>query len=109
MNEAPFVISGPTMDDAGAMVYSAYGKHKPAACCASCPVCDLLRHAAECEDVQRTPASAGTHYKLPFEEAVKTLSPVSIVNEFPNTHTILQLFLRTTLCIKRLRLMFSFR
>ncbi len=84
VSDIPVVSSGLSMGGLGALVWCVYSRHRPAACAANCPVCDLPYHFTEREDLPRTIYSAFSHYDMPLEEAMKTASPLHLVERLPD-------------------------
>jgi hypothetical protein len=80
----PLLSTGRSMGGLSALVYSAYGYKKPAACYAFAPVCDLLYHSAEREDIPRTLLCAFADYNTSFEDALKSCSPIHISDKMPD-------------------------
>ena len=79
----PIVSIGGSMGGQGALVYTAYAKRIPVACVANCPVCDVVFHFTERPDLPRTLYSAVFHEKETLEEALKTISPLHLVDKMP--------------------------
>lgn len=80
----PIVSSGGSMGGGAALTYMVYAAHTPAACVASCPVCDYTFHFKERKDLPRTFYSAFSCDPAPFEEAIKSASPVHLVDRMPD-------------------------
>lgn len=72
--DIPIVPTGYSMGGLAALVYSKYTAFHPVPCVANCPVCDLVYHFAERDDVPRTLYSAFFHYDMPFENGVSAAS-----------------------------------
>ena len=79
----PIVSTGGSMGGLAALVYTAYAKRTPVACAANCPVCDLPYHFTERPDLPRTLYSAFASYNGTLEEAMRTASPLHIVDNLP--------------------------
>lgn len=79
----PIVSTGGSMGGLSALVYMVYAKRTPTACVANCPVCDLPYHFTERPDLPRTLYSAFYHYEGSMQEALKTASPVDLVDKMP--------------------------
>lgn len=77
------VSTGGSMGGLGALVYCVYAKITPCACVASCPVCDLVYHFTEREDLPRTLYSAFGSYEGDMTSALKTCSPLHLVDKMP--------------------------
>ena len=68
-----------------ALVYTSQAKRTPAACVANCPVCDLSYHYTERPDLPRTLYSAFGQYEGTMEEALRSASPLHLVDIMPKT------------------------
>ena len=84
VSDIPVVSSGLSMGGLGALVYCVYSRHSPVACAANCPVCDLPYHYTEREDLPRTIYNAFSHYDMSLEEAIKTASPIDLIDRLPD-------------------------
>ena len=80
----PIISSGYSMGGYSALVYTRYSKRTPAACAALCPVCDFAFHYTERDDIPRTIYLAYMGYDMPFEEAIKSASPVELCDTMPD-------------------------
>ena len=78
------VSSGGSMGGLSALVYSAYARVTPVACVTSCPVCDLPYHFTERDDLPRTLYSAFSTYEGSMEEALRSCSPIHLVERMPD-------------------------
>ena len=78
------VSSGGSMGGLSALVYSAYAKITPVACVTSCPVCDLPYHFTEREDLPRTLYSAFFTYEGSLTDALRSCSPLHLVERMPD-------------------------
>ena len=72
------------MGGLSALVYCAYAKITPRACVANCPVCDLPYHFTERNDLPRTLYSAFSEYDGDIQSAMKTPSPIHLVDKMPD-------------------------
>lgn len=79
----PIISTGQSMGGLSALVYSVYAKRTPAACVANCPVCDLPYHYTERPDLPRTLYSAFGSYSGTLEEALRSASPLHLVDQMP--------------------------
>jgi len=77
------VNTGGSMGGAGALMYTACGKHRAAACAVSGPVCDLMSVMEDFPDGVCTVYRAVAHYDMPFVDAVKSISPLYRVEAMP--------------------------
>jgi len=80
----PIVSTGGSMGGLSAIVYTKYAKRQPVCCAANSPVCDLVTHYTERPDLPRTIYHAFSAYDCSFEEAIKTASPVHLINDLPD-------------------------
>ena len=80
----PIISTGGSMGGLSALIYTRYAKRKVSACAANCPVCDLIFHYTEREDLPRTIYHAFSHYECGFESAIKSGSPVEQVEYMPD-------------------------
>ncbi len=78
------VSTGGSMGGLSALVYTRYAKITPVACVANCPVCDLPYHYTERSDLPRTLYSAFYNYEGSMDEALKSNSPLHLVDSMPN-------------------------
>ena len=79
----PIVSTGKSMGGLSALVYTAYAKRTPAACVTNCPVCDLPYHFTERPDLPRTLYSAFHTYEGSLEEALRSASPIHLLEQLP--------------------------
>lgn len=80
----PIVSSGRSMGGLSCLVYAVYTRRVPVACIANSPVCDAVYHFGEREDLPRTMYSALYHVPGDLETALKTISPIHLVERMPN-------------------------
>ena len=81
--KTPIVSSGGSMGGQSALVYTKYAKRTPIACVANCPVCDVVYHFTERQDLPRTFYSAYFYEQGTMEDALKNFSPLHMVNQMP--------------------------
>lgn len=82
--DIPIVSSGVSMGGLCSLVYTCYAKRTPIRCVSHCPVCNLLYHLDEREDIPRTLHSAfGSYEEMTFEDALKTASPLHLIDKMP--------------------------
>lgn len=81
--EVPVVSTGGSMGGQSALVYMVYAKRTPAACVVNCPVCDVVYHYTEREDLPRTLYSAVAHEEGTLEDALRAISPLHLVERMP--------------------------
>ena len=80
--EVPVVSMGGSMGGLSCLVYTRYSRHRPIACVANCPVCDLPYHYTERPDLPRTLYSAfGSSDADTLEEAMKRASPLHLAEK----------------------------
>ncbi len=79
----PIVSTGGSMGGQSSLVYTAYAKRTPVACVANCPVCDVVYHFTERPDLPRTLYSALFHEPGTLEEALKSISPLHLIDKMP--------------------------
>lgn len=79
----PIVSTGGSMGGQSALVYMAYAKRTPVACVANCPVCDVVYHFTERVDLPRTLYSALSNYEGTFDEGLKSISPLHLIDKLP--------------------------
>lgn len=80
----PIVSTGKSMGGLSALVYTCYAKRTPAACVTNCPVCDLPYHFGERPDLPRTLYSAFGSYEGTLEEALRSASPMHLLEKLPD-------------------------
>lgn len=83
-SDIPIVSTGGSMGGLAALVYTAFAARTPVACVANCPVCDLPYHYTERPDLPRTLYSAFYHVDGTLDEALKTASPLHMVDQMPD-------------------------
>lgn len=83
LGDVPMVNTGGSMGGAGALMYTADGKHRACACAVSGPACDLLSMTEDFPDGMCTVYRAVAHYDMPFEDAVKRISPLYQLDRLP--------------------------
>ncbi len=81
--DTPIVSEGGSMGGLQAIAYMIHSKRTPVACVANCPVCDLPYHYTERADLPRTLYSAFFNYEGTLQEAMKTTSPIHLVDKLP--------------------------
>ncbi len=79
----PIVSTGLSMGGQSALVYTVKAKHTPVACVANCPVCDVTYHFTERKDLPRTLYSALFYEAGTLEDALKSISPLHLVDKMP--------------------------
>ncbi len=79
----PIVSTGGSMGGLSALVYPVYARRTPVAVAADSPVCDLVYHFDERPDLPRTLVAAFGDYSCSFEEALRSASPLHLVDRMP--------------------------
>ena len=83
-DDIPVAASGGSMGGLASLVYAALTENKLVGCAANCPVCDLLYHYNEREDLPRTLLSAFGNPKSTLEEELKLHSPLYLIDKMPD-------------------------
>ena len=83
LQNLPVVSTGESMGGQASLVYCVYSKHKPVACVANCPVCDMVFHYDERDDLPRTMYSALWNFNGSLQDALKSVSPLHLVDKMP--------------------------
>lgn len=81
--DLPVVSTGKSMGGLSALVYTCYAKRTPVACVTNCPVCDLPYHFTERPDLPRTLYSAFGTYEGTMEAALRSASPIHLIEKLP--------------------------
>ncbi len=82
--ETPVVSTGYSMGGQSALMYTLYGKTRISACCANSPVCDLMAHFGEREDIPRTLVNAFAGGLGDLETHLAAHSPLSQAEKLPD-------------------------
>ena len=83
-DDLPLISTGVSMGGLASIAYMVKAKRTPTACIANCPVCDLPTHYSEQADIPCSLYSAFGQYDIPFDEAIRTVSPLHLVNRLPD-------------------------
>ena len=83
-NDLKIVYTGGSMGGLGALSYAVKGKHKAISCAVSCPVCDLFAISKFAPFFAASVYFACAHYDTDYDTAVKSLSPLYFVEQFPD-------------------------
>ena len=78
------VSTGGSMGGLSALVYCVYARLTPCACVTNCPVCDLPYHFTERPDLPRTLYSAFGEYDGDMQAALRSCSPLHLIDKMPN-------------------------
>lgn len=81
--DIPIISTGGSMGGQSALVYMVYAKRVPAACVVNCPVCDVVYHYTEREDLPRTLYSAVANEEGNLEDALRAISPLHLAERMP--------------------------
>lgn len=81
--DIPLVNTGGSMGGAGALMYTVNGKHPAAACAVNGPVCDMGSVMEDFPDGVCTLYRAVAHYDMPFDEAIRSISPLYQAERMP--------------------------
>ena len=81
--DIPVISTGGSMGGQSALVYTAYSKHNVVSCVTNCPVCDMVFHYDEREDLPRTIYSAIFNEKCSLDEALRAISPLHLLDKMP--------------------------
>lgn len=82
-DDVKVVSTGGSMGGQGALTYTAYAKRTPVACITNCPVCDVVFHYTERDDLPRTLYSAVYGIDGTLDDGLKSLSPLHLVDRMP--------------------------
>lgn len=82
-NDIPIVLSGESMGGQSALTYCVYAKRTPIACVVNCPVCNVVYHYTERHDLPRTMFSAVYNEQCSLEDALKSISPIHLIDKMP--------------------------
>jgi len=81
--DIPIISTGGSMGGQSALVYTAYSRHNVVSCVVNCPVCDMVFHYDEREDLPRTIYSALFNEKCSLDEALRSISPLHLLHKMP--------------------------
>ena len=81
--------TGGSMGGMSCLVYARYTSTNVIACVANCPVCDLPYHFTEREDLPRTLYSAFSTYDGSMDDALRSCSPLHLVDRMPDVPYVL--------------------
>ena len=81
--DIPIVLTGGSMGGLGALMYATGGKYKAISCAVSCPVCDLFAVSKFSHFFAASVYFACAHYDCEYSSAVRSLSPLYRVSDFP--------------------------
>lgn len=91
LHDTPLVTCGASMGGLGALIFTLKSKKTPVACITNCPVCDLVYHYGEHDDMPRTIYSAFFEEGKDFTAAIEGASPMHHAAEMPDIkYTLLQ-------------------
>ena len=81
--DIPLVISGGSMGGLGSLNFASGTRHKLSGCAAACPVVDTVFSMDVHPEFPRTLISAVASLNLPFEDALKEISPMENTDKLP--------------------------
>lgn len=81
---APLVATGGSMGGLGALIFTAWSRHRVTACAAACPCYDVLKLYACGKSFPRTFISAIAALDMPIEEGLKRISPAHNIVRMPD-------------------------
>lgn len=81
---APWLVMGGSMGGLGALMYSCTANIKPNACVAVCPCTDVVKSFDVKPEMSRTFIRAVSDYDMPFEDGLKSISPIENLDKMPN-------------------------
>ncbi len=79
----PIASTGGSMGGQSALVYSYRAKRTPVVCVANCPVCDMVFHFWERDDLPRSLYSSVWNETGTLEDVLKSVSPLHLVGKLP--------------------------
>ena len=79
--DLPIVSTGQSMGGLASLIFTARAKRTPKACVANCPVCDLVYHVTEREDLPRTLYSAFFDCEGSMEDILADYSPLHLAQK----------------------------
>lgn len=80
---APLVATGGSMGGLGALVFTAWSRHRVTACAASCPCYDVPTLYSCGKSFPRTYISAVAALDMPLAEGLKRISPLHLIGRMP--------------------------
>jgi len=80
----PLCCVGGSMGGLGALIYAAASRHVVSACAAVCPCTDFRVGFASTPELTRSFLPAVAALGLPYEEALKVISPIDRIDEMPH-------------------------
>ena len=81
--DIPIASTGGSMGGLCALVYTYYAKRTPTCCVANCPVCNLVHHFSERDDLPRTIYSAFANEEGYLFDVLARYSPMHLAVEMP--------------------------
>ena len=81
--DIPIVISGGSMGGLGSLNFASNTRHKLVGCAAACPVVDTVFSMEVHQHFPRSLICAVASLDMPFEDALKTISPMENVEKLP--------------------------
>jgi dipeptidyl aminopeptidase/acylaminoacyl peptidase len=81
-DSTPMIYTGGSMGGQSALIFTGNARRKPVACAVNGPACDMLDIYLN-DYFKRSVFSAVSYYDLPFEEALKSISPLYRTENMP--------------------------
>lgn len=82
--DSPLISTGGSMGGLSSLIFCRYTRHRVTACASLFPVCDLVHHFTERDDLPRTIRQAFLGYPEPLEELLREHSPLHQVPGMPD-------------------------
>lgn len=79
----PLAVSGGSMGGLVSLMFAADTTHKLSGVAAACPCVDVPKSLDCHPDFPRTYVSAVASYNMPLDEAIRAISPIRRINDFP--------------------------
>jgi hypothetical protein len=79
----PLLYTGGSMGGQSALIYTRAARRRPIACAVNGPACDMLEIYDNFEYFRRSIYSAVSYYDTPFEDALKSISPLFLIGGMP--------------------------
>lgn len=82
--DLPFVVVGGSMGGLGSLIYAADTGHRVDRCVSACPCYDVPFYFEKSPDRARAILSSLAGYDMPFEEALRSISPLHRIPDMPH-------------------------
>jgi len=83
-DDIPVAVCGGSMGGLGSLMFSIGTKHNLKGVAAACPCTDVIKSLDCSPDFPRTYVSAVASYDKPLDVALRTISPIHRINNFPS-------------------------